>query len=245
MAKETRKTRKAKKVRIKSPEPTSEDNLYSEDDEDNICRCICGDNDFTAKRPWIQCTACNLWQHNDCMDFSVFDDELAEHYWCEECDLVSHAVLLEAVARGERPWEDRCKDRLEMKGYFEQRIKAGLEQVEWLWGLYELQPRAIAGNEGVVPPRRVAAARYIDAVQEAVEVLFEDLPMQSLRDLALQLDASDGKHSVMRMLRKKAAAEYGESDVNALGILSELFEWVEKGKCYGGESTGAARLARQ
>jgi hypothetical protein len=244
MAKEPRKTRKAKKVRIQTPEPTPDDTFYSEGDEDDICRCICGDDNFTAKRPWIQCTACNVWQHNDCMDVSVFDDELAEHYWCQECDLVSHAVLLEAVERGEKPWEGRCKDRLEMKGYFEQRIKAILEQVEWLWGLYELQPRAIAGNEGTVPPRRVAPAHYVDAVQAAVEVLFADLPMQSLRDLALQLDASDGKQSVMKMLRMKAAAEYGESDVNVLGILSEIFEWVEKGKFYGGESTGAARSAR-
>jgi len=244
MAKETRKPRKAKKVRIKSPEPAPADAFYSEDDEDNVCRCICGDNDFTAKRPWIQCTACNVWQHNDCMDVSGFDDELAEHYWCEQCDSVSHAVLLKAVARGEKPWEYECKDRLEMKGYFEQRIRAVLEHVEWLWGLYELQPRAIAGYEGVVPSRRVAPARYIGAVQAAVEVLFEDLPMQSLRDLALQLEASDGKHSVMKMLRKKAAAEYGEDDVNALGILSELFEWVAKGKFYGGGSAGAARAAR-
>ena len=37
-----------------------------------------------------------------------------------------------------------------MKGHFEQTVKAVLDQVEWLWGLYELQPRAIAGNEGVV-----------------------------------------------------------------------------------------------
>ena len=114
MAKETRKTRKSKRVRIKSPEPTTDHNFYSEDDEDNVCRCICGDNDFTAKRPWIQCTACNVWQHNDCMDVSGFDDELAEHYWCEGCDSYSHAVLLEAVEKGEKPWEDRCKDRLEI-----------------------------------------------------------------------------------------------------------------------------------
>lgn len=108
-----------------------------------------------------------------------------------------------------------------MKEYFEQTIKAVLEQVEWLWGLYELQSRAVAGNEGVVPPRRVAPANYVAAVQAALEVLIEDLPMQSLRDLALQLDASNGGHSVMKMLREKAAPEYGWGDVNVLGILSE------------------------
>jgi hypothetical protein len=170
------------------------------------------------------------------MDVSVFDDELAEHYWCEDCDSESHAVLLDAVERGEKPWEARCKDRLEMKEHFEQTIKAVLEQVECLWGLYELQPRAVAGHEGVVPQRREAPTRYVSAVQAALGVLFEDLPMQSLRDLALQLDASNGGHSVMKMLREKAAPEYGEGDVNLLGVFSELFEWVEKGKFYSGES---------
>lgn len=236
MAKGARKTRKAKKVRIQTPDRTTDDTFYSEDDEDNVCRCICGNNDFTVKRPWIQCTACNVWQHNDCMDVSVFDDELAEHYWCEECDLESHAALLEAVERGKKPWEARCKDRLEMKEHFEQTIKAVLEQVEWLWDLYELQPRAVAGHEDVVPPRREAPAHYVAAVQAAVDILFEDLPMHCLRDLAQELDASDGKHSVIEMLRKKAAKEYGKGDVHVLGILSELFQWVEKGEFYSGKS---------
>ncbi|GAB7331121.1 hypothetical protein MBLNU13_g02603t1 [Cladosporium sp. NU13] len=244
MAKNTRKTRKSRKIRFQPPEPAQDDNFYSEDDEDNICRCVCGDNDFTSKRPWVQCTACGVWQHNDCMDVSVFDDELGDHYWCEECDLDSHAALLEAVGRGERPWEGRCKERLDMKARFEQRIKAVMEQVEWLWGLYELQPRAVAGHEGFDPPRRMAAAHYFDAVRAAVEVLFEDLPMQSLRDLAQNLYSSDGMRGVMETMRKKAAAEYGGTDVNVLGILSELFEWVEKGKLYSFEPIDATLTAR-
>lgn len=242
MAKANRK--KTKKVRIQAPEPTPADAFYSEDDEDNICRCVCDDNDFTAKRPWIQCTACGVWQHNDCMDVSVFDDELGDYYWCEECDPDSHAALLEALRRGERPWEGRCQERLETKARFERTIRAVLEQVEWLRGLYELQPRAVAGREGVVPPRRVAPAKYVTAVKAAVEVLFEDLPMQALRDLAEKLDANSGKHRVMKMLRKMAAVEYGEGDVNVLGVLSELFEWVPKGELYGCEPTGAALAAQ-
>ena len=177
------------------------------------------------------------------MDVSVFDDELGEHYWCDECDPNSHVVLLEAVVRGERPWEGRCKERLDVKAQYERIIRAVLEQVQWLWELYELQPRAVAGEEGVVPSRRVASAHYVDSVKAAVEVLFADLPMQSLRDLAQDLDSSNGTHRVMEMLRKKAAAEYGESNVDVLSILSELFEWVDKGSFYSGESTGAALAA--
>lgn len=153
------------------------------------------------------------------MDVSVFDDELGEHYWCDECDPNSHVVLLEAAVRGERPWEGRCKERLDAKAQYERIIRAVLEQVQWLWELYEVQPRAVAGEEGVVPPRRVAPAHYVETVKAAVRVLFEDLPMQSLRDLAQDLDSSDGTHRVIEMLRKKAAAEYGESDVDVLSIL--------------------------
>jgi hypothetical protein len=109
-----------------------------------------------------------------------------------------------------------------------------LEKVEWLWEMYEPQPSVVAGNDAVVPPKRPAPSHYITAVQAGLEVLLEDLPMQSLRDLVQKLEASSGKHGVMRVLRKTAAAEYVESDVPLLGILSELFGWVEKGEFYKG-----------
>ena len=64
------------------------------------------------------------------MDVSVFDDQLVDHYWCSYCDRDSHAVLHEAVGRGERPWEERCKEISEVKVRFEQSIRAILEQAE-------------------------------------------------------------------------------------------------------------------
>jgi hypothetical protein len=238
MAKSNQKKKKAKKARFQTPE-LSDNEFYEEDDEDNICRCICGDNDFTAKRPWIQCTDCDAWQHNECMHVSVFDDELEDHYWCEKCAPELHIALLADVARGARPWEVRCAQRIATKAQFEQRIKAVLEQVEWLWELYEPQPSVVAGNDAVVPPKRPAPSHYIAAMQAGLEVMLEDLPMQSLRDLVQKLEVSSGKHRVMRVLRKTAAAEYVESDVPLLGILSELFGWVEKGEFYKGQAAGA------
>jgi hypothetical protein len=236
--------RKAKRVRIQTPKATRDDASYEEEDEDGICRCICGDNNFTAKRPWIQCTACNVWQHNDCMDVSVFDDELGDHYWCEDCDPDSHAVLLAAAARGEKPWEVRCERRLKIKVQFEQSIRTVLKQVEWLWELYEPQPSAVAGHDDIVPRKRAAPSFYIGAVQAAMEIPFENLPMRSLRDLAQQVGSGNGRQSVMYMLWKKAAAEFDVSDVRLLGVLSELFEWVEKGKFYSDKPAGGAVAQR-
>lgn len=64
--------------------------------------------------------------------------------------------------------------------------------------------------------------------------------MQCLRELAQQLDAGNGKQGIVEILRRKAAAEYGESDVQVLGSLPKLFGWAEKGELY---SDGLARVA--
>lgn len=63
-------------------------------------------------------------------------------------------------------------------------------------------------------------------------MLFEELPMQSLRDIAQRLDLSGGRRAVMKTLRRATAKEYYESDIRQLGILAELFEWAEKGTLY-------------
>jgi hypothetical protein len=223
-----RNKRESKRVRFQDQSELHDE--YDEDDE--ICRCICGDNNFTAKRPWIQCTACELWQHNECMNVSVFDDELGDHYWCEECDEETHAELLAALRRGERPWEARVAQRLDLKARFEGRIEKALTRVEWLWELYEPQPSVFAGDSLVLPSKRPAPGPYIDAVQAGLRMLFEELPMQSLRDTAQRLDLSGGRRDVMKTLRRATAKEYYESDIRQLGILAELFEWAEKGTLY-------------
>jgi hypothetical protein len=220
------KKRKTKRLRFQE----SEDDEVDEDDE--TCRCICGDNNFTAKRPWIQCTACEVWQHNECMDVSVYEDKLGDHYWCEECDEATHVKLLAAVSRGERPWEVRATRRLDFKASLEGRIEKALARVGWLWESYEPQPSVFAGDSPVVPSKTPAPGPYIDAVRAGLRMLFEDLPMQSLRDIAKGLDPGGGRRKAMKTLRKATAKEFYESDVPQLGILAELFEWAEKGTLY-------------
>jgi hypothetical protein len=170
MAKCKQRKKKTKKARFQTPE-LSDKEFYEEDNEDNICRCICGDNDFTAKRPWIRCTDCDAWQHNECMDVSVFDDELDDHYWWEVCAPELHTALLADTARGERPREARCTHRINIKTQFEQRTTAALNQVEWLWEMYEPQPSVVAGNDAIVPPKRPTPSHYVAAVWKGLEVL--------------------------------------------------------------------------
>lgn len=237
MPKSNRNKHNAKQVRF--PEGSSDDNLHEEQNTDDVCHCVFGDNDSTAKRPWIQCTSCDMWQHNDCMNVSVFDDELEEHYWCQECAPDLHAALLASIGKGESPWKVRCARRLEMKAHFEKQIEAALERLEWLWEIYDPQPSVLADDDGGVPLGNSAPSHYVRAVKAGLGVLLGDLPMPALRDLARQIDASEGVRSVMKVLRKKAAAEYEESEVLALGVLSELFGWVEKGKVYSKRPLGA------
>ena len=55
----------------------------------------------------ICCDNCLAWQHNTCMGLSDDDDMLPEKYYCEQCKPEDHKELLSAMARGEKPWEER------------------------------------------------------------------------------------------------------------------------------------------
>ena len=45
------------------------------------------------------------------MEVSENDDDLPEKYYCEQCRPQDHKALLAKVARNEKPWEERAKQR--------------------------------------------------------------------------------------------------------------------------------------
>jgi len=53
---------------------------------------------------------------------------------------------------------------------------------------------------------------------------------------------NDGRRAVMKRLRRAAAKKFYESDVAQLGILAELFGWVEEGTLCVQSCNGAADL---
>ncbi|KAI9827890.1 MAG: hypothetical protein M1826_006196 [Phylliscum demangeonii] len=103
-----RKSKKARKREV-SASASGDD----EDDADAIIRCICGatTEDEDDGRMMICCDQCSSWQHNECMEIPEADDALPDKYLCEICRPENHQPLLEKVARGEKPWEDRAKER--------------------------------------------------------------------------------------------------------------------------------------
>ncbi|ERT02433.1 Transcription factor S-II, central domain containing protein [Sporothrix schenckii 1099-18] len=96
----------------KKPESPQED-----DSEEEIIRCVCGarEQDGDPGEPWIACDRCTAWQHNVCMGMSVYSEDLAKDYFCEQCKPENHKELLEGMARGERPWEERRRQYEEEK----------------------------------------------------------------------------------------------------------------------------------
>ena len=59
----------------------------------------------------ICCEKCDAWQHNECMEMPDDDALLPDKYYCEICDPKSHIELLQKIERGEKPWEERQRQR--------------------------------------------------------------------------------------------------------------------------------------
>jgi hypothetical protein len=87
-------------------EPAQEGEDNEEEDDEEI-RCICGNDDRNDTRPFIACDACSVWQHNVCMGIPDDEDDVPEHYFCEQCRPEEHQETIQALQRGEEIWETR------------------------------------------------------------------------------------------------------------------------------------------
>jgi hypothetical protein len=88
------------------------DEEEEEKETEETIRCICGatSDDDDSGESWIACQECSAWQHNVCMGITT-DKKIVDHpdyeYWCEQCKPENHKELLDGIARGEKPWEQR------------------------------------------------------------------------------------------------------------------------------------------
>jgi hypothetical protein len=110
-----RQTKKSKKAQSKEQEQEQE--ADDQEEQEEIIRCVCGasEQDEDSGEAWIGCETCFAWQHNVCVGVSSYEDEIPEHYWCEQCRPENHKELLDGIARGEQPWVERRKAHEEKK----------------------------------------------------------------------------------------------------------------------------------
>lgn len=102
----TKQTKKAAAPEVKEEE---------EGDEEDVIRCVCGDDNENDKRAFVSCDACSVWQHNICMGVPEDEDEVGEHYFCEECRPQEHEETCESIRKGDKIWETRNKIYLQEK----------------------------------------------------------------------------------------------------------------------------------
>ncbi|BAE57085.1 unnamed protein product [Aspergillus oryzae RIB40] len=96
----------------KPPKPSVEP-TPAPSEEEEIIRCICGEyeEEEDIERDMICCDRCSAWQHNDCMGLTFAKGEEPDEYFCEICKPENHKVLLDKIARGEKPWEEAAEKR--------------------------------------------------------------------------------------------------------------------------------------
>ena len=105
--------RGGKGSRSKSSKQVSSEPIPPDDEAPAIIRCICGavEEDEDDERKMIVCDRCDAWQHNECMELPDDDSLLPDEYFCEVCKPEDHKELLAKVVRGEKPWEERARER--------------------------------------------------------------------------------------------------------------------------------------
>ncbi|KAH0545252.1 hypothetical protein FGG08_000706 [Glutinoglossum americanum] len=105
-----KKVRRSTAKATPEPEPTPSE---ADNGADAIIRCICGatTEDPDDERMMICCDQCSSWQHNECMELDEDEAALPDRYLCEICQPENHKELLDKVARGEKPWEERAKEK--------------------------------------------------------------------------------------------------------------------------------------
>lgn len=121
-----------------------------DDDDDDTIRCICGNDDPNDKRAFICCDACSVWQHNICMGMHDDDDEVGEHYFCEQCRPEEHEETVQALERGERIWETRNKAyNTEKKMSKNRKAKSG--RPSWLKKDIKQEATPASSGKGAAP----------------------------------------------------------------------------------------------
>ena len=193
--------------------------------------CVCGVED-DINRPYIQCEECQVWQHNECMNQSLWQEELPVKYYCEACRPDNHERLLDAIEQ----WiTDRIATTTSLRTDITAIVRSDI--VKHFWILY--RARSSPGKsektdeeiraliDGADPPNT-----YVASVEQGLENILNTISIGSLRHLSEELAELKDQVSIQQRLRKEVEEMYEEDIGNMgmnLGVLEEIFDWVRKG----------------
>lgn len=124
------------------------------EEEEEIIRCICGEyeEEEDVERDMICCDQCSAWQHNDCMGLTFAKGQEPDQYYCEQCKPENHKVLLEKIARGEKPWEEVAERRRREAEEKRSKKKKGKKGGRKSQGKTEVSTPARAGTSATPGP---------------------------------------------------------------------------------------------
>ena len=214
-----------------------------QDTENGKVSCVCGVED-DINRPYIQCDECRVWQHNECVKQSLWQEELPEKYYCEAFRPDLHEHLLDAIDLDEKPWEQWIADRIATTNGLKNSISAIVRSdfVKHFWINYRVrsspgksaktdeQTRALI--DGADPPDT-----YVANVEQGLKDMLDILSIGSLRQLSEDLEKMTEQVSIQQRLREEVKEDYEkhfEKKGKNLGVLEEVFDWVTKGTYWSG-----------
>ncbi|CEO60523.1 hypothetical protein PMG11_05148 [Penicillium brasilianum] len=150
------KSKSPKDQRDKSSKASAEPTPGPSDgeEEEEIIRCICGEyeEEEDVERDMICCDQCSAWQHNDCMGLTFAKGQEPDQYYCEQCKPENHKVLLEKIARGEKPWEEVAERRRREAEEKRSKKKKGKKGGRKSQGKTEVSTPARAGTSATPGP---------------------------------------------------------------------------------------------
>lgn len=137
-----------------------------EDDEEEVIRCVCGATSQETDDPddpWIACDQCHVWQHNVCVNMSVYSEDLEDaEYFCEQCKPENHKELLEGMKKGRKLWEERRQEYDEKKAAEKQK-KRGPRKGKKRQGEAQDDPRSsqksVKSSASPAPERKTPAPK--------------------------------------------------------------------------------------
>ncbi|CAK1354363.1 hypothetical protein CB0940_01774 [Cercospora beticola] len=204
-------------------EPATQQNHEGADDEEEeeLIRCICGNDNPKDKRAFIGCDACTVWQHNVCMGVHDDEDDVPEHYFCEECRPQEHLETVQAIRRGEKIWETRNKifnNEKKMSKSRKSKAKNGEDfRPGWLKKDVPPEPADLEGDhepEAEPETKETKEAKEVQDTQEAKQTQETQEVKPSVEDTADSAPQhGNGKESSPEVgnKRKRAVAKHDET----------------------------------